>query len=61
MLREKKHASEALENEEKLLAEAMLKMVEDDDLRLHYKKQSEIRAQDFSIDKKILEWLEIIN
>ncbi len=57
----KKHANEALENEERLLAEAMLKMVEDDDLRLHYKKQSEIRAQDFSIDKKILEWLEIIN
>lgn len=53
--------NEPLENEERLLAEAMLKMVEDNDLRLHYKKQSEKRAQDFSIDRKIVQWLELIN
>ena len=53
--------NEPLENEEQLLAQAMLKLVEDNDLRLHYKKQSEERAQDFSIDRKIVRWLELIN
>lgn len=51
---------EPLEKEESLLAEAMIRMVEDDVLRKHYSEEALKRAEDFAIDKKVAQWLELL-
>ena len=57
---EKKSADEELETEERILSEAMLRLVEDSELRKYYGGQSLKRAQDFSIDRKVTQWLELL-
>ena len=52
--------SEELEKEESLLADAMLKMVEDNELRMYYSGQSRNRAEDFAIEKQVEQWLSIL-
>lgn len=52
--------SKELEKEEELLSEAMIKIIESKELRTHYKEQSLKRAQDFLIDKKVVQWLELM-
>lgn len=51
---------EPLEKEESLLAEAMIRMVEDDVLRKHYSEEALKRAEDFAVDKKVAQWLELL-
>lgn len=48
---------EQLEHEEMLLAQAMISLIENQDLYKKYKEQSFMRAQDFSIKKTVSEWL----
>lgn len=57
----KKLEKEELENEEILLSQAMIELVENNDMRMHYKNQSIKRAQDFLIDKKVIQWIELAN
>lgn len=58
---EKKMNKEELENEERLLSEAMLRVVEDNDLRKYYSGQSLKRAQDFAMDNKVLQWIKLLD
>lgn len=57
----KKLVSEDLEREEKLLADAMLRLVEDSSMRMHYSEQSKKRARDFEIQKQVEQWLSILD
>lgn len=56
----KKLGKEPLEKEEELLAKAMCMLVEDKKLRMHYAEQSRTRAEDFSINKAVQQWIDII-
>jgi glycosyltransferase involved in cell wall biosynthesis len=55
-----KDIKKELEKEEKLLAKAMLLMLENDNLRKHYSSQSVIRAEDFSIARTVEQWLGLV-
>lgn len=57
----KKLGNEGLEKEEKLLADAMLRIVEDHELRRYYSEQSERRAKDFAVEKQVIQWLELLD
>lgn len=52
-------SSSPLEKEETLLSEAMIKLLEDAELRENYARKSIERAMDFSIEKTVEEWLKI--
>lgn len=49
-----------LEKEERFLAEAMIKLIEEKELRTMYALKSIERAKDFSIDNTVRQWLELI-
>lgn len=49
----------SLEREEMLLSDAMIKLIEDTNLREHYARKSIERAKDFAIEKTVQEWLAI--
>lgn len=51
---------EPLEKGERFLMKSMIKIVEDEALRKHYSEESLKRAEDFAIDKKVRQWLELI-
>lgn len=53
-------SSQQLEKEELLLAEAMIKLLEDNKLCEKYAKKSKERANDFSIEKTVQQWLDLI-
>ena len=55
-----KLVNEELEKEENLLADAMLKMVENNEYRRYYGEQARKRAQDFAIEKQVEQWLRIL-
>ena len=58
----KKYSSqEPLEKAERFLMEAMIKMIEDKVLRKHYSEEALKRAEDFAIDKKVRQWLELLD
>lgn len=56
----KKLGKEPLEKEEELLANAMIKIVDDNEIRKHYKEQSIKRANDFCMEKTVKKWIELI-
>ena len=53
-------AKDPLNNIEKKLSEAILEMIENNELRKEYKKKSLERAADFAIDKVIDEWIKVL-
>ena len=50
-----------LDRSENMLAEAVNKILSDDELRMKYKEKSKQRQQDFSVDCIIQQWEELIN
>jgi len=50
-----------LTREEKLLAEGMIRLLTDEELRQHYILQSKKRVMDFNRDKAACQWHDIIN
>ena len=52
--------NQPLEKEESLLAEAMIKLIEDKELREKYAGKSRERANDFAIEKTVGQWLELL-
>ncbi len=53
-------SSQQLEKEELLLAEAMIKLLEDKELREKYASKSIKRANDFAIEKTVQQWLRLV-
>ncbi len=53
-------STDKISSEEKQMAQAILEMVENEQLREHYKQQSLKRIQDFSKDKIMKKWYKII-
>ena len=56
----KYEGNEPLEPAEEKLAEAMIEMLENDELREHYKKQSIVRSESYSIDDAVKKWINLI-
>ncbi|MDY7021440.1 MAG: glycosyltransferase, partial [Cyanobacteriota bacterium] len=54
-------AEDPLTMEENIWAEALIKFLNDENLRESYRKSASIRAADFSADRIIGDWLNIIN
>jgi len=52
---------EPLEKQEKIMSEAMCRMLTDGTLREHYRKKSVARAKDFSKDIIINDWIKVLN
>ncbi len=52
--------AEPLEAEEQLLAGAMLRLIEDEALRTHYRKKSLERARQFEVNSTLSEWEKLI-
>lgn len=52
--------TESLEKAEELLADAMIRMYEDDDLRSAYKDIAMRRGRELDINKKVEEWLNLV-
>lgn len=53
-------SSQPLEKEEHLLAEAMTRLLEDGELREQYAEKSRKRANDFTVEKTVQQWLSLI-
>lgn len=49
-----------LTGQEKIMAEAICDMLEHADMRKQYRQRSAVRLQDFSIDRIVREWLQVI-
>lgn len=56
-----KKTDEPLEDNERLLADVMIRLIEDTDLRAHYGRQSLQRVLDFSKEKTLEQWKAVIN
>lgn len=56
----KYEAKDSLTREEELMAEAIITMLEDDDLRFHYQEQIRNRAMDFTPERITQQWKDIL-
>jgi len=56
-----KSAKEPLEEKEMMWVETVDKLLEDEGLRKHYSEKAKQRAEDFRIEKILIEWRNIIN
>ncbi|MCC6026179.1 MAG: hypothetical protein LM575_04330, partial [Caldimicrobium sp.] len=56
-----KSANEPLEEREMMWVETIDKLLEDESLRKNYSEKAKQRAEDFSIEKILIEWRNIIN
>ncbi len=56
----KYEAKDDLTREEEIMAEAIITMLEDDDLRLHYQEQIRNRAMDFTPERITQQWIDIL-
>ena len=56
-----KSANEPLEEREIMWVEAIDKLLEDENLRKSYSEKAKQRAEDFRIEKILIEWRNIIN
>jgi glycosyltransferase involved in cell wall biosynthesis len=56
-----KSANEPLEEREIMWVEAIDKLLEDESLRKNYSEKAKQRAEDFSIEKILIEWRNILN
>lgn len=57
----KKYTNEDLTNEEKIMAEAIIETLNDKKLCLHYQKVGLLRSMDFSLEKIVPQWNDVIN
>jgi glycosyltransferase involved in cell wall biosynthesis len=55
-----KTANEPLEEKEMMWVETVDKLLEDESLRRHYSEKAKQRAEDFSIEKIVEEWKEVL-
>ena len=56
-----KTANEPLEEKEMMWVETIDKLLEDESLRKNYSEKAKQRAEDFRIEKILIEWRNIIN
>lgn len=57
----KKYTNEDLTNEEKIMAEAIIETLNDKKLCLHYQKVGLLRSMEFSLEKIVPQWNDVIN
>lgn len=57
----KKYTNEDLTNEEKIMAKAIIETLRDQKLCLHYQKVGLLRSMDFSLEKIVPQWNDVIN